>query len=242
MIIPKESLSYLTGEKFSNGLVFHLGQDLVPMMDKITWLETRVRGKRVLDVGCVDHNVETIASKHEEGIWVHGRLRKVASFCMGIDICSEGVEYIKNVLNFSDVLCGDVFDLSTIINRSNFDSIVMGDVLEHLDSPVLFLTRMREIYGAKVKEILISVPNAFKWENFIYGLSNKEVINSDHRYWYTPYTLSKVCLQAGWSIRDIKMVTDYALPRHTTKDRIADFFLEKYPILRGVVTAQLYLA
>jgi hypothetical protein len=50
---------------------------------------------------------------------------------------------------------------------------------------------------------VITVPNA--WTQTTMRMANRsaEIINSDHRYWFTPYTLSKVIVQAGLQLEDI---------------------------------------
>jgi hypothetical protein len=78
--------------------------------------------------------------------------------------------------------------------------MVMGEILEHVDIPVLFLKQIRENYKKNISQILITVPNAFSYRNMKSIKENKEVINSDHRYWFTPYTLAKIVYLAGYTV------------------------------------------
>jgi len=45
-----------------------------------------------------------------------------------------------------------------------------------------------------VERIIITVPSALRFRN-LNGM--KECINTDHRYWFTPFTIAKVCIEAG---------------------------------------------
>jgi hypothetical protein len=50
---------------------------------------------------------------------------------------------------------------------------------------------------------VITVPNAWTQTTMHMANQSAEIINSDHRYWFTPYTLSKVIVQAGLELEDI---------------------------------------
>jgi hypothetical protein len=84
---------------------------------------------------------------------------------------------------------------------------VFGEVVEHIPNPVSFLSRFRENYGDVVDQIVITVPNAFRGGNIKGILKNVETINSDHRFFFTPYTIAKVAIDAGYAPVEVKMAT-----------------------------------
>ncbi len=92
---------------------------------KIAFMVKHARGKRVLDLGCVQHNPENYRSKY----WLHGALVSVASHIEGLDIYADGVAY----------LCDRGYRIS-VGNAQNFrlgrefDVIVAGDIVEHLEN------------------------------------------------------------------------------------------------------------
>jgi hypothetical protein len=49
-----------------------------------------------------------------------------------------------------------------------------------------------------VERLLVSGPHAFSFQNFMFMLKNQECVNTDHRYWFTVYTLAKILTQAGF--------------------------------------------
>jgi hypothetical protein len=49
------------------------------------------RGKRILDVGMVEHFLDASSSKR----WLHGRLCEVAQKCVGVDVLTEELEQLR---------------------------------------------------------------------------------------------------------------------------------------------------
>ncbi|MDN5338800.1 MAG: hypothetical protein PWQ20_1870 [Thermotogaceae bacterium] len=73
----------------------------------------------------------------------------------------------------------------------------------------------------------MTAPNALRYSNFIFAQKNIEVINSDHRYWFTPYTLSKIALMAGIKPIDIVLAETYP-----NNDVEYGNLIRKYPLFR----------
>lgn len=84
-----------------------------------------------------------------------------------------------------------------------WDYAILGEILEHIDNPVSYLNAIQQLYSDCLIRIVITVPNA--WTQATMRMANRstEIINSDHRYWFTPYTLSKVMVQAGLHLEDL---------------------------------------
>jgi hypothetical protein len=202
--------SYLSGEKFSNSLEVDCSVSSRNSV-KDRWAENRLKlivdrtkGKKVLHVGFTDH-LPLIKSKISQGRWLHKLLTDSSEICFGVDINAEAVEYVRSELGFRDVFVCDLLkdDLAPIIGETRFDYLVLGEVLEHTDDPVEFLSTLRSKTSLYVKRFLITVPNAFCFANLQNTWKSKENINSDHRYWFTPYTLAKVLTRAGMGIEEI---------------------------------------
>ena len=71
-------------------------------------------------------------------------------------------------------------------------------ILEHVGDPVSFLKGVKRNLGSNVERIIITVPNAYSAEHCSYVNGyGREVLNSDHKFWFTPYTLLKVMTEAG---------------------------------------------
>ena len=198
MKYTEENLKYLRGEVFSAGYNLQLDNNL--LYSRIEWIKRLLSGKSVLHIGCCDH-LPLIEKKIYEGKWLHGILDDICSNVIGIDVNQEAVDFInKRKLSKNEVHCLDISDKSFAerMPKSVFDFVLLGEILEHVDNPVDFLFKMKtnlDEYGFKGK-YLITVPNAFCFQTNLY-LKGIECVNSDHKYWFTPYTLAKVLVEAN---------------------------------------------
>src|SRR5216683_6823005 len=110
-----------------------------------------VKGPKVLDVGCTSHTLE-VGSPH----WLHGRLREMFPSVAGIDVSTKNVETLRGH-GFGNVYVqsAECFNLS-----EKFDTIVAGELIEHLANPGLFLQQA----CAHLKpggRLVLTTPNAF---------------------------------------------------------------------------------
>jgi hypothetical protein len=105
--------------------------------------------------------------------------------------------------------------------------MILGEVLEHIDNPVLFLSALRTKYGQYVKHMIITVPNAFALDNLQFAFKNLEFVNTDHRFWFTPFTLAKVGSEAGLKFVAFEMCQTWALNKWW-KNRL----IKRKPLLR----------
>jgi hypothetical protein len=166
-----------------------------------------VAGKKVVHFGCVDH-LPLLEQRRKEGIWLHEVLAGTCTDLVGVDINEQGVQYMKDA-GFETYNSNVVTEHPPAeIVTKKWDYIVAGEVLEHIDDPVMFLKAIREKYGACTERIIITVPNALSYTNFRFALRNIEMINSDHRFWFTPFTLLKVATQAGIVVEDFDLCVD----------------------------------
>ncbi|MBI1770584.1 MAG: methyltransferase domain-containing protein [Bacteroidetes bacterium] len=195
-------LEYLKGKKFSNGL--HIKYEYFePIPNRVKLLSDLVRGKRVLHLGCLDHLplIDVKIANHE---WLHQELTSTASICLGIDIEREVISYVKEKHGFTNIIEGNILDaIIPEVQKGTWDFAVLGELLEHIDNPVHFLSEIRQKYDNSISKMIITVPNVLMQKNVRAMRKSSEVINSDHRYWFTPYTLAKVILQAGLELDEI---------------------------------------
>lgn len=198
---------YISGDKFSNSYDYQVPEQEKHLLIRPNYLAHQVAGKKVLHLGCVDH-LPLIEQKIKDHNWLHAILDSSASRCLGIDINEEGLNFMRG-LGYQDVVKFDFVNEPTpeIVKSDFWDFAVLGEVLEHTDNPVEFLQAIRQKLSGHCKEIIITVPNAFFYLNFIKGLKGIEYINTDHRYWFSPYTLQKVACRAGYKNLRIKMIT-----------------------------------
>ena len=204
----------------------------------MSWLEALCRNKKVIHAGCVDHNIDTIERKRKNGLWLHERLVRSAALCLGVDTRRQGILYLKEEFgDLNAVNCDLEKDECPEIMRDQWDYLLIPEVLEHVDNPVAFLKAIREKFMGRVTRLVVTIPNAFRLINFREALRNCECINSDHRYWFTPYTLSKVLVRAGYHVDTLLFLEDSVYQRRGLRGLLRRCYLSKWPLFREVLGA-----
>ncbi|MBI5598230.1 MAG: class I SAM-dependent methyltransferase [Deltaproteobacteria bacterium] len=148
-------------------------------------MEPYVRGKAVLDIGCVDARPGGVRKYRMTGL--HLFLKERASSLVGVDVDEEGVRQMKS--EGLDVVAADCERMDL---QRRFDCIVAGEVIEHLSNPGLFLDNMR---GHLVDRgvLVITTSNAFAIGNFYRILRTSRIkVHGEHTCWYDPVTLTQL--------------------------------------------------
>ena len=229
----------LTGLTFSGSQDFRVTEDEPSVLFRLDAAEELARGKSVVHVGCVDH-LPLLGSKVEQDLWMHGRLTRAASTCVGVDVNLEGIEALRD-LGYDNVHVGDITQPDSFLApETNWDLLFLGEIVEHVDNPVEFLESIRHAWQGRVQEVALTLPNAFAWSAFRAALRSVEQINTDHRYWFTPFTAAKVAVQAGFGVSSISMCeyfqsTGKGLPHKRVKQFILDRWLRRNPLMRSSI-------
>jgi SAM-dependent methyltransferase len=191
---------YLAGRKLDVGRRFHdLSTPVV--VERVDYLRQRCVGKKVLHIGCLDHP-ETILKKAEKGTWLHGIVSDVSALCIGIDIDPSGYEIARSKLGVDNIQLLDLTKPLASEEIGNlcaveWDLILCPEVLEHITNHQTLLDNLFRI-SQPGTTLIVTAPNAFRFENFVNALRGFESINSDHKYWFTFYTLSSLLTAHGW--------------------------------------------
>ena len=225
---------YLQGDEFSNGAIINLGKkNHTNILYRDEYLIKIAKGKKVLHLGFVDH-IPLIDKKIKRGIWLHKKLIDVCKVCYGVDIDKEGVEYIQNKYKYNNLYVADIVsnNFPKELLEEKFDYMLIPDVIEHIGNPVKFLMSIRERFKNNVDKIVLTTPNAFRWDNFMNSFKNIEIINTDHRFWFTPFTLSKIVVDAGYTINRLGYFEHGKIGRRAI---LKKFILNKYVIFRDTL-------
>ncbi len=235
MRISENLNAYLMGEEFVSGLRVAFETDAEDMWYRMRTdiLKELCAGKRVVHVGCVDHEPELIERKLKRNKWLHKHLCETAERCYGIDINEKGIEYVRDVLGYSDVGVVDILrDEGGGLSSEQWDYILLPDILEHIDNPVEFLSAIRARFNGNAKRVVITVPNVLTKGNFVYAKKGVEMINSDHRYWFTPYTVAKVAVCAGLRIEKMIMCRSGVIKRRAI---LRNWWYSRRPLMRNSI-------
>lgn len=167
---------------------------------EIAWSDHRIRfftsfarGKRVLDIGCVQHDPDNYRSPY----WVHKALVAVADHVVGIDLYPEGVEYLRG--KGYDVRLFDACDFDI---GEKFDVIVAGDIIEHLDNVGGFLSSCRRSLRPD-GVLLVTTDSPWFWRHIARAAVLGRVKNNlEHVTWIDPVLLSQLAGRFGFDLRD----------------------------------------
>lgn len=205
----KKYNEYLFDKDFSADLHVKY-QKTNKIVQKSEYLKSLLSGKKIIDLGFTDH-YPLIDERLKNNAWVHANYRNWSSEILGIDIDKKAVEYVKDKFNYNDIYCHDITsdDLLQPVLDKQWDYLIMSEVLEHIADPSSFLKKIKANYGNNISRLIITVPNAYGVITLRSVFKNVERINSDHKFWFTPYTLAKVVASAGLEVEEFCLCNSY---------------------------------
>jgi SAM-dependent methyltransferase len=171
-----------------------------------------VEGPRVLHVGCAAHVPDP-----EDPTWLHGQLCKHFPDTAGLDVRPDLIARLQQ-FGFRNLYVGnaETFELD-----QEFDTIVAGDVIEHLSNPGSFLVQAKRHLASHGK-IIISTPFPFSLSNFVYAFVKypQTVWNVEHTCWFCTKTLGELCRRAGLRVVYQDLVGSYVLDNPSLPYRV----------------------
>jgi len=164
-------------------------------VDRIDFIRRAVRGKRVLDIGCVAH----FSASEKDDIWLHKHLAESASYCLGVDILEGDVQNLKaegyNVIchNLIEGPLGDLFDI-----------IVCGEVIEHIENFGGFLENCKASL-ADAGLLVVTTPYPWFLGSVIRNLIKHPFATGsvDHVSWQEPATLVELAERHGMKVTKV---------------------------------------
>lgn len=148
------------------------------------------RDRQVLDIGVVEHRVESRDSPQ----WLHRRLVGAAARCVGVDVLEDEVDALR--AEGFDVRC---HDLSVGPLDERFEVIVVGEVVEHLGAPVAMLVSAREMLlpGGR---IVVTTPNPYMVHRVWANLRGSFPDSADHTLLVGPSHMLEIADRAGLAL------------------------------------------
>ncbi len=226
MKFSKETYNYLINKNFSSShkLSFINNQNDFTRKDILCNL---VKNHKIIDLGCADH-LNLIDYKINKNEWLHQLLCNSSRQCVGIDNNRNAIEYLINKYSFKNLYHGNINEMDlNFIYKEQWDELVLGEIIEHVNNPCDFLTSIHNRLKSNINSIIITAPNAWNYNILKLVLKNTENINSDHKYWFSPYTLAKVLTESGFFVTDIYFAYN-SMPKHNF---ILKYIKKKYFML-----------
>lgn len=97
---------------------------------------------------------------------------------------------------------------------------------------------VHEAAAGVAEKLVVTVPNALRVQNGLNARHGCEIINSDHRFWFTPFTISKVLSRGGFRRPFVRCVTAGPLEGGGLRALLRRRTLEKYPLLRDILLVE----
>ena len=212
MDLSPNTLDFLHGRRFSAARGFAL--------DRRTHGERRserlaelLHGLRLLHVGCCDQ-LPLLRDKLSAGTFLHAILCRVATQCVGVDARADGLQLLRD-LGFADTFLPDQVPQEP--QDPPFDVCLVANALEYQANPAAFLAGLRRY---RFRHLLVVVPNGLSWRH---ALPLREVVNTEQRLSFTPYTLCKVLVDAGYEPERVELTHgDFATWKGALAARLAD--------------------
>jgi 2-polyprenyl-3-methyl-5-hydroxy-6-metoxy-1,4-benzoquinol methylase len=158
----------------------------------------------VLDIGCGSGAL---------GAWI--KQKNINAIVHGIDISSEAGKAASERLDA--FWCVDLDLLPLPETGLKYDLIIMGDLLEHLKRPDLFLSRMAE-HLAPVGRVIVSVPNVANYSirlRLLFGefrYTETGIMDRTHLRFFTWDSFAELFSQCGFSIEKRAFISRFSGP------------------------------
>lgn len=223
--------SFLSGQQFHNDLKIHYPIKKSIKHTREQFLVKYSIKKKIIHVGFVDH-IPLIEHKIKKNQWLHKQLHEVADKLAGIDINLEGIDFLKQNYSYGSLYHYDISgnqELPKELTSQKWDCIMLPDIVEHVENPYFFLRAIHSKFIGNTERMVICVPNALSYKNFFRALRKNEFINSDHRFVFTPYTLSKILTESGFEVLDIQVLERMSYGGRNFFKRAIKYFL---PLMR----------
>jgi SAM-dependent methyltransferase len=166
--------------------------DEIPRREQ--FVASRVAGKKVLDVGCVEHDVRYMDNEW----WLHRYVAAAARECVGADIDASGVEAMRR--EGFDAVVLDINDgADALSDRLPFEAVVAGELIEHLTAPQVLFDFARDVLCTG-GELVLTTPNPYAPARVRAGQLRLIWENGDHVLLAFPDGIAEMADRAGLTL------------------------------------------
>lgn len=173
--------------------------------ERIEAILSAVSGEEILNLGCVNHCIPSTGAEKKR--WLQHQLceRFPTANVLGLDIDRENVSRMRSL-----GMNAEVGDAQRLTYRAKFDTIVLGEILEHLGNPGACLDGCRRALKPSGR-IIVSTPNIFSAMFMLMYLKNFDhAFNPEHVVCFCPQTLRALVERCGFRIESFGFVDDLA--------------------------------
>ncbi|MGF1608461.1 MAG: class I SAM-dependent methyltransferase [Kiloniellales bacterium] len=154
------------------------------------------------------------------------RLRKVAALAEGQSVLDIGYAQIPNpyleghhrvgfdlnspsegAVRYEEELRGDVCDITKVLQGRTFDTIICGELIEHLENPYAFLRDVRCLLKPAGR-LILTTPNPLGFPVLLCELLRlrRYFYTTEHLYYFLPRWVMRMLEHTGYRVAAVKPV------------------------------------
>lgn len=162
--------------------------------DRIKRVCEAAEGPTILDLGAVQHDL----AKTNDDAWLHEHLVERFDRVIGVDILAHEVHALNQ--QGYEMMQADVTSMNLDVTA---DTVVAGELIEHVANPGLMLERA----SAHLKDggkVVLTTPNPWAFVHLRRLLTRTHSINDEHVGWYGPVVLRQLLNRYGFAIETMQ--------------------------------------
>lgn len=172
----------------------------IELIDRDNFILDNCRNKKVLHLGCTDG--KALKEKIDKNSLLHIKIKDVARDLWGIDIDGVGIKKMQD-LGISRLILGNIEQIDKIreLEGENFDVIIAGEIVEHLDNVGLFLEKIKKLFS-KNTVMIVSIPNCYSLQHFLFVFFKKELVHDEHNCSFSFVNLMNLFEKFSYTIKE----------------------------------------
>jgi len=171
--------------------------------ERLRTILSRVHGGNVLHVGCVNHRLPQTLQEKENSLHIQLCDSYPDSEILGIDIDEAAISELQR-----QGFAAEVCDAENMCFKARFDTIIAGELIEHLQNPGKFLEGCRRALRPG-GVLVLSTPNIFSvMLGSMYLKNSDHAFNPQHAMWFCPQTILEILRRYDFVVTSFEFVDD----------------------------------
>ena len=176
------------------------------VVSRIPEILHRCRGRKVLHLGCADAPYTT--QRGDDLLHKQLAQQSEPDQLWGVDADEKGVALLRE-MGFPNIMLGNCESLQSDLLREEFDIVLAGEIIEHVDNPGNFLNAIRGVMTPRT-ELLLTTANATSVKGFSHALTGVEKVHPDHNYYFSYHTLRQLLEKCSLKTHEVFYYQDVA--------------------------------
>jgi SAM-dependent methyltransferase len=119
----------------------------------------------------------------------------------------------KKPFGYDEIVQGDITNIADLLAGRRFDTILLGEVIEHVEAPYTALKDLKTLMHDNSR-LIISTPNPLSfpvlWFEFFW--SKRFFYTTDHLYYFLPRWMERMLDITGYTLEKVQSVGLYNFP------------------------------